>query len=99
VEPRNDKELFQDPKIVPWLPAPHADPEPSPPELIGATIVAIGSPDFATNWDHLYIDFIPKGENARRRIVFEFNDIAIWVAHRDWVSTPVESQQSSDERP
>lgn len=57
---------------------------PFPPDLKGATIEAIGTcPRAGTlSGGGLIIDYRAPGEKMGRRIVFEFNDVSMWVSYR-----------------
>jgi hypothetical protein len=58
-------------------------------EMSGATIVRIGSPDEGDlEGGGLIIDFRPAGEVKIRRVVFSFNERAMWVEWRGSPSTP-----------
>jgi hypothetical protein len=54
-----------------------------PKELLGATIVAIGTMEFSSEKDQpegggLVIDYTPKGTLDVRRITLAFTDIGMW---------------------
>lgn len=71
-------------EILPLLPVArlrsHGEPVPS--DLLGATIIGFGTiPDDGPDVEGggLVIDFRKEGESQVRRIVFEFNENALWV--------------------
>jgi hypothetical protein len=71
-------------KILPRL-ADRLDPEhgdPIPDDLIGAKIVAIGcmAPPEAVEGGGLAIDYRKPGSETTQRVVFEFNELGMWVA-------------------
>lgn len=55
-----------------------------PDELIGAEIVRFGtvSKEHHIEGGGLVIDFMPRGSETTRRIVFAFSETGMWVEHR-----------------
>ena len=48
--------------------------------MAGVTIIRIGSTDEdGIDGGGLLIDYLPKGSDAPRRVVFAFNDSGLWV--------------------
>jgi hypothetical protein len=71
-------------ELLPKLPhyfRPH-DGEEIPSDLVGATIIRIGTPAEAglIEGGGLVIDYRPEGSTEVRRVVFGFNELAMWVA-------------------
>lgn len=53
-------------------------------ELVGATIVKIGTPlGLGLEGGGLAIEFIPKGELTSRTFLFEFNELGLWLFSPD----------------
>jgi hypothetical protein len=77
------RKRFRDVRLLRRLPCRFEshEPETLPEELLGATIVAIGSP---RNYGlvpggGLWIDYRPAGSGEVRRLVLAFDEVAMWV--------------------
>jgi hypothetical protein len=77
--------------VVPALPCVYGPERTSemPKELVGAKIMRIGMPsaeevdsDVTLEGGGLVIDFQPKSSECVRRIVFSFNELAMWIIYR-----------------
>ena len=54
-----------------------------PDDMIGATIISIGTiPDGNIDGGGLIIDYRPSGSNATKRVVFAFCETGMWVESR-----------------
>ena len=53
--------------------------QPIPGELIGSTIVAIGTTEERIEGGGLFIDYRLKGSKEVRRLVLAFNELGMWV--------------------
>ena len=53
-----------------------------PPDIIGATIADFGAApaECGLEGGGLIIDYIPRGESERKRLVLAFNELGMWVA-------------------
>ena len=70
------------PKIIPVWPSVYSNPDadPVPPNLIGATIIAIGTVnDGYPEQDGLVIDFKPKDSDSVERITLNFTELGMWI--------------------
>jgi hypothetical protein len=71
-------------RVVPILPDPFGCErgDPLPPDIIGATIVNMGTPSDSQIFEGggLVIDYLPRGSGAITRVVIEFSDLGAWVA-------------------
>jgi len=51
-----------------------------PSDLAGATILCVGTVDADLEGGGLAIEYRPPGSDERRRVVFAFNELGMWVA-------------------
>jgi len=77
---------FSTVEVVPCLPAifPSGQGRPFPADLIGATILRIGtvSRERAVEGGGLVIDYRKPGGKTARRIILAFSEVGMWVAHQ-----------------
>ena len=68
-------------KVIDWLPSVFGGNEGVPQELIGATVTRVGTYKDSTlvETGGLVIDYKPSGSDSVSRVVFGFNDTAMWV--------------------
>jgi hypothetical protein len=51
-----------------------------PGDMVGATIIRMGTiPDLEVEGGGLVIDYKPRGSRCAKRVVFGFNDVALWI--------------------
>jgi hypothetical protein len=79
-----DRPSFVELEVVPRLPHrrdPVGEGAEIPADLIGARIINIGAapPEADIEGGGLILDYIPHGGSTTKRVVFGFNDAALWV--------------------
>src|ERR1051325_3900577 len=67
------------PKLIPKLPSPFQDGEEIPCDLVGATILDIGTIDTRSESGEFVIHYIPVGRQYARRLTLLFNERGMWI--------------------
>lgn len=70
-----------DDQITPVLPASLGRRDSFDADLIGSKIIGFGTiPDSDLEGGGLVIDYVPEGQVKSRRIIFEFNELGMWIS-------------------
>ena len=80
--------------LIPKLPSLFQDGEEIPSDLVGATILGIGTTDVCSESGEFVIHYVPKGESHARRLTLLFNERGMWIE-----SNVIHKVASSDKEP
>ena len=66
-------------KILHRLPSLHQDGDLLPDDIQGSRLVQIGTTENDSESGELVIEYAPKGQHAKRRLILLFDAIGMWI--------------------